>query len=54
MINEFLTEDTNGFSFSVLTDRYGMGALQLSCDFKKCCKKYKKGKRCKNCPAKKH
>lgn len=19
-------------------------------DFKKCCKKYKKGKRCKNCP----
>lgn len=20
------------------------------CDFKKCCKKYKKGKRCKKCP----
>lgn len=21
-----------------------------NCDFKKCCKKYKKGKRCKKCP----
>ena len=28
----------------------GMGLVFLNCDFKKCCKKYKKGKRCKKCP----
>ena len=24
--------------------------LGQGCDFKKCCKKYKKGKRCRKCP----
>lgn len=24
--------------------------FQLDCVYKKCCKKYKKGKRCKSCP----
>ena len=28
----------------------GVGALFSCCDFKKCCKKFKKGKRCKKCP----
>lgn len=25
-------------------------SLHSGCEFKKCCKKYKKGKRCKKCP----
>lgn len=25
-------------------------AVGCGCDFKKCCKKYKRGKRCKKCP----
>jgi len=28
----------------------GFGCAFSACDFKKCCKKYKKGKRCKKCP----
>jgi len=28
----------------------GIGALFACCDNKKCCKKYKRGKRCKKCP----
>ena len=28
----------------------GVAACLLCCDYKKCCKKYKKGKRCKKCP----
>ncbi len=28
----------------------GMATLFSCCDKKKCCKKYKKGKRCKKCP----
>ena len=28
----------------------GAGQLFACCDKKKCCKKYKKGKRCKKCP----
>jgi hypothetical protein len=30
----------------------GLNPCSLHCgaDFKKCCKKYKKGKRCKKCP----
>ena len=28
----------------------GIQGILVCCEFKKCCKKYKKGKRCKNCP----
>lgn len=28
----------------------GMNPYRACCDFKKCCKKYKKGKRCEKCP----
>jgi len=28
----------------------GIQSCLVCCEFKKCCKKYKKGKRCKNCP----
>jgi hypothetical protein len=28
----------------------GLNPYLFCCDFKKCCKKYKKGKRCKKCP----
>jgi len=31
----------------------GMEQFMQECVFKKCCKKYKKGKRCKSCPEKK-
>ncbi len=31
----------------------GIGACLLCCIHKKCCKKYKKGKRCSDCPGKK-
>lgn len=39
--NPFLTELRKGFFANTDTD---------CCIFKKCCKKYKKGKRCKKCP----
>ncbi|SEK56660.1 hypothetical protein SAMN05421740_10298 [Parapedobacter koreensis] len=28
----------------------GMNPYLAGCEFKKCCKKYKRGKRCKKCP----
>lgn len=28
----------------------GFNLCRVHCDFKKCCEKYKKGKRCKKCP----
>ncbi len=28
----------------------GLNPYTGCCEFKKCCKKYKKGKRCKKCP----
>lgn len=28
----------------------GAGVCYTGCIYKKCCKKYKKGKRCKDCP----
>ncbi len=31
----------------------GIGVFLSCCDHKKCCKKYKKGKRCKKCPGRK-
>lgn len=30
----------------------GFNPYRVCCDFKKCCEKYKKGKRCKKCPGK--
>jgi len=32
----------------------GIGFILACCDYKKCCKKYKKGNRCKKCPGAKH
>jgi len=39
--NPFLAEVKKGFDFQADND---------FCIFKTCCKKYKKGKRCKKCP----
>lgn len=47
----------NGEAESGRTENFllfkGMEQSMIECSFKKCCKKYKKGKRCKNCPEKK-
>lgn len=31
----------------------GLNPYRACCEFKKCCKKYKKGDRCKKCPKRK-
>lgn len=42
--------DLEEIGFPCPVDRKGMALFLSSCDMKKCCKKYKKGKRCKKCP----
>ena len=44
-------ENCSGHPGNVFLNK-GMEQLCQSCLFKKCCKKYKKGRRCKNCPKK--
>ncbi len=36
----------------MMTERHFLLCARF-CEFKKCCKKYKEGKRCKKCPKKK-
>jgi hypothetical protein len=48
MQNHIVNSDTLTHGFEML---FPLPVLE-SKDKKKCCKKYKKGKRCKNCPKK--
>lgn len=49
--NERLNDDGSRNEFPTDPEAIKGIAMMLSCcDYKKCCKKYKKGKRCKKCP----
>ncbi|MDO4225224.1 MAG: hypothetical protein Q4C75_04975 [Bergeyella zoohelcum] len=38
------------FKIPALAPAFGSANNEMFCDKKKCCKKFKKGKRCKKCP----
>lgn len=38
------------FKVAPLAPAFGMKYEEMECSKKKCCKKFKKGKRCKSCP----
>ena len=46
-MNEFRA---NPYFNLIVPSIYAISNQELYCGKKKCCKKFKKGKRCKNCP----